>query len=55
MKKDMNLDVGYSHLFISDTQINNTFESGVPTLAATLNGTYQASVDILSAQLVWKY
>ena len=55
MKKDMNLDVGYSHLFISDTPINNTFESGVPTLAATLNGTYQASVDILSAQLVWKY
>jgi long-chain fatty acid transport protein len=55
MKKDLNLDVGYSHLFISDTPINNTFESGVPTLAATLNGTYQASVDILSAQLVWKY
>jgi long-chain fatty acid transport protein len=55
MKKDMTLDVGYSHLFVSDTQINNTFESGVPTLAATLNGTYQASVDILSAQLVWKY
>lgn len=49
------VDVGYSHLFISDTQINNTLESSIPTLAATLNGTYAASVDILSAQLRWNY
>lgn len=55
LNKDMMLDIGYSHLFISDTQINNTFESSVPTLAATLNGTYEASVDILSAQLSWNY
>lgn len=49
------VDIGYSHLFISDTAINNEFESRVPTLASTLNGTYEASVDILSAQLRWNY
>ena len=49
------VDIGYSHLFISDTIINNTFESSIPTLASTLTGTYEASVDILSAQLRWNY
>jgi long-chain fatty acid transport protein len=49
------VDVGYTHLFISDTKINNTFESSQPALAATLTGTYEASVDILSAQLRWNY
>ena len=49
------VDVGYSHLFIDNTKINNTFESSVPTLASTLNGSYDASVDILSAQLNWNF
>ena len=49
------VDVGYSHLFISDTPINNTLESGIPELRATLNGTYDNAVDILSAQLRWNY
>ena len=49
------IDVGYSHLFVSDPPINNTYESSVPTLAATINGSYNASVDILSAQLRWNY
>lgn len=39
------IDVGYAHLFVEDARINKT-ESGV-----TLTGTYEASVDILSAQL----
>jgi len=39
------IDVGYAHLFVEDASINKT-ESGV-----TLTGTYEASVDILSAQL----
>jgi long-chain fatty acid transport protein len=39
-------DLGYSHLFVSDTDIN----SNLPTSSgATLIGTYDASVDILSA------
>ena len=52
---EFTLDVGFSHLFVSNTDINNTFESGVPTLAATLTGSYEASVNILSAQLSWNY
>ena len=38
-------DVGYSHLFISDTDINNTNTTG-----EVLTGSYESSVDILSAQ-----
>jgi long-chain fatty acid transport protein len=47
------VDVGYSHLFIDDTEIDNTLEvapPGGPALNATLTGTYTASVDILSVQ-----
>lgn len=55
INKVFTVDVAYSHLFVSDVAINNTFESSVPTLAATLNGTYQASVDIFSAQLRWNF
>ena len=40
------LDVGYSHLFVSDTGINNT---SLSASNATLVGSYEASVDILSA------
>jgi len=53
--KDMSFDVGYSHLFIDDAPINNTLESSVPTLNATVTGEYKASVDILSAQFNWYY
>lgn len=53
--EDLTVDVGYSHLFIDDTEIDNEFESSVPTLAASLTGEYEASVDILSVQLNWQY
>jgi len=43
------IDMGYSHLFIDDVGINNTSEQAVP-LDATLTGTYEAAVDILSFQ-----
>lgn len=55
ISKAFTVDIGYSHLFVSDTGINNTFESSQPALASTLRGTYAASVDILSAQLRWNY
>ncbi len=41
-------DIGYSHLFISDTTTNNN--GGSSSSNATLVGTYESSVDILSAQ-----
>lgn len=43
------LDFGYAHLFVKDANINKT-ESGV-----TLTGTYDASVDILSAQFTHSF
>ena len=52
---NLTLDVGYTHLFISNTNINNTFESSIPALAATIKGEYAASVDILSTQLTWTF
>lgn len=52
---ELSFDIGYSHLFIDDAEIDNEFESSIPTLEATLKGEYEASVDILSAQLNWKY
>lgn len=45
-------DVGYSHLFLSDTPINNT---GSTTSGATLTGSYESSVDILSAQVNFNF
>ncbi len=55
LKKNIRIDIGYAHLFISDIKINNTFESSVPTLEATLTGEYEATVDILSVQLEYKF
>lgn len=49
----MSVDVGYSHLFVDDAKIDNELESSIPTLNATLEGEYEAEVDILSAQLNW--
>ena len=44
--KSWSFDVGYSHLFISDTGINNSSRGSSD---ATLVGSYDASVDIISA------
>lgn len=57
--KNGRLDLGYSHLFIDDTDINNTRSQQAPGLttptpapgtATTVTGTYKASVDIFSIQ-----
>ncbi len=53
--KRLNLDLGYARLFVSDTPIDNTFESSVPTLGHTLKGQYQGSANILSAQATWRF
>lgn len=53
--KDRTFSFGYAHILVDDTEINNTFESSVPTIEHTLKGTYKASVDIFSAQVSWKY
>lgn len=55
MSPEFIVDVGYSHLFISASGTNHSLESSISALNATLNGTYDATVDILSAQLTWNY
>lgn len=56
MDETLSLDVGYSHLFIDDAEVNNELESEASdNVKATLAGSYDATVDILSVQLNWKY
>ena len=49
------IDIGYSHLFVPKTPIENTFESTLPALNNTLKGHYDSSVDILSGQLTMTF
>ena len=53
--KALTFDFGYTHIFVPDPKVNNTFESSIPTLSANLVGSYDASVDLLSAQVRWNY
>jgi len=59
--KNLSFDIGYAHLFIDDTDINSTDSyssaSPVPTTEGIhrINGEYEASVDIISAQVNWKF
>jgi len=49
--EQVGLNIGYSHLFVPKTPIENTNESSIPQLNHTLKGSYDSSVDILSGQL----
>lgn len=51
LQKNLSLDVGYSHLFVDDTEIDNTDEA----TGYVLNGEYESDVDIFSAQLNWSF
>ncbi len=48
----LSFDAGYAHLFIKDSTINNTTEASI---AHNLRGEYANKVDILSAQLNYKF
>ncbi|PID63117.1 MAG: hydrocarbon degradation protein [Gammaproteobacteria bacterium] len=50
---NLSFDVGFTHLMLDETPIDNTHEEspGGPVL----RGTYDSSVDILSAQINWKF
>ncbi len=50
INKNMDVDFGYSHLFVDDTPIDNTDDNGY-----TVSGVYEADIDILSTQLNWKF
>ena len=51
---DISFDLGYAHLFLDDTPIDNRNEEqdGAGTF---LRGVYEPSVDILSAQINWAF
>jgi len=56
--KARTFSLGYAHLMLDDTAINNTFETTSAegaVLEHALKGNYKASVDIISAQVSWKY
>lgn len=53
MSKAAVVDVGYAHLFAKDRSINQN--NGNTTLYGQLTGTYDVSVDILGAQLTYKF
>ncbi len=50
INKKMDIDFGYSHLFVDDTPIENTDANGY-----TVSGVYEADIDIISTQLNWKF
>ncbi|MBI5846662.1 MAG: outer membrane protein transport protein [Nitrospirae bacterium] len=45
------VDLGYAHLFVDDPEIRKSVTTAEDTLRGGLRGTYDASVDIISAQL----
>jgi long-chain fatty acid transport protein len=48
----LSYDMGYARLFVNDTAINNTTEAAIQH---NLQGAYQLSIDILSAQLNYRF
>lgn len=50
---NLSMDVGYAHLFVKDSTIDNTTE-GAP-FRYNIKGNYENSVNILSAQLNYKF
>jgi long-subunit fatty acid transport protein len=47
------VDVGYSHLFLKNTAINQN--AGNTTGYGLLNGSYKESINILGAQLAYRF
>jgi long-subunit fatty acid transport protein len=55
----LSFDFGYTHLFLSDPQMNDTEITtgnlaGLP-IGNTLRGEYAAQIDIVSAQVQWSF
>lgn len=51
LKKNLSVDVGYSHLFIDETPIDNIDDA----TGYALRGLYNSDVDVASAQLNWSF
>jgi len=55
ISSSLSLDVGYAHLFVDDPEVDKDITDPENTLRGGLNGVYDASVDIVSAQLNWRF
>lgn len=53
LNKNMYLDVAYTHIYSDKAPVNYSQVTSLGT--NTLNGEFNTSIDILSAQLVWNY
>ncbi|WGZ94272.1 MAG: OmpP1/FadL family transporter [Candidatus Thiothrix putei] len=51
LKKNLDVDVGYTHIFTDETPIDNVSTDN----GYALRGVYDSSVDIVSAQLNWSF
>jgi long-chain fatty acid transport protein len=49
------LDVGYAHLFVSDTKIDDNQTTALPLGRGRVQGEYEASVDVLSMQVTHNF
>lgn len=54
ISNSFNVDLGYAHLFVNDPEIKKT-ATGEDQLRGALKGYFDAHIDILSAQLTWKF
>jgi long-chain fatty acid transport protein len=57
---NLSFDFGYAHIFVDDPKLKNVSDNHDPTEGQTtgvhsLSGKYDASVDILSAQVNWRF
>jgi long-chain fatty acid transport protein len=55
--QNISVDLGYTHIFIRDSSIDETFHPAptVPAATGTLHGDYENSVDILAVQANFKF
>ena len=57
---NLTFDLGYAHLFVDDPKLKGVSDNHLPTSGQTtgshsLSGEYDSSVDMLSAQVNWKF
>ena len=53
--KDFGLDLAYAHLFVNDSKINKSGLEPEDYTRGALKGDYDASVNIISGQLSWRF
>ncbi|MFK5986897.1 MAG: outer membrane protein transport protein [Pseudomonadota bacterium] len=55
LSNQLSMDIGYAHLWVKAAKINEHFDGLAGAMQGELAGEYDSSVDILSAQVNWKF